>query len=341
MKNICTAIFILFAFITIQANEIDLIDDTIKVDKPHVLIVTNRIFHNENIDADYFPNKIADDGSLTFLQGYLTENKLMLREEYCFPDMVFHKNSYNDWLIFVHGDSKTLPDAAKRALEIQEQYQINVIVFSWPSKMDKGTGLKNFKNSRKNVEEGVDEFLTFLNHVKNWKHSEIDYFQNNRLSIMFHSLGNYYLEQLVNSDYVHQFDNKIFDNLIINAAAVNQKDHDLWLHKINMQERIYVNSNGRDFILRGVRVLTNWKRQLGESLVRDFASNATYVNFTSAIKSKFPFNEMHGYYLGSIPSQSDNIKNYYSTILHGEKAFTNNSDISYSKENAAVYNIKL
>ena len=53
MKKIISTILILFAFITIQSNEVEFIDDTLKIDKPHILIVTNRMFHNENLDAGY------------------------------------------------------------------------------------------------------------------------------------------------------------------------------------------------------------------------------------------------------------------------------------------------
>lgn len=340
MKKITLIIFIVVAFITIQANEIEFIDDTLKIDKPHILIVTNRMFEEENLNGGYFPNKIADDGSLTLLKGYFTENKLKLHEEYFFKDLVSHKNQYNNWLVFVHGDSKTLPDAAKRALEIQEQYRVNVIVFSWPSKINDGNGLKNFKNSRKNVEEGADEFLTFLQMIKSWKLKTANNYDNNKLSILFHSLGNYYLERLVKDEYISGVDSRIFDNLIINAAAVNQKDHHKWVQQLNIQERIYINSNKRDFILRGVQILTDWKGQLGVSLDDNYASNAIYVNFTNAVKSNFPINEMHGYYLGTIPNQSDNIRNYYHTIINGEEAIKNSVDLFYSQEDSPVINIQ-
>lgn len=341
MKNIIPTIIILAAFITVKANEIEFIDDTLTIDKPHVLIVTNRMFNNVFLEPGYFPNQIANDGSLTFLKAYFSESKLMLRKESSLRDLVFHQNQYSDWLVFVHGDSKTLPDAAKRAYELQEQYRVNVIVFSWPSKMIEGNGLKNFKNSRKNVEDGADEFLSFLQQLKIWKLEDRASFPNNKLSILFHSLGNYYLECMVKEEYLEGVDYRIFDNLIINAAAVNQKDHHKWVQKLNIQERIYVNSNNRDFILRGVQILTNWNRQLGVSLVDDYASNATYVNFTKAIKSKFPFNEMHGYYLGTVPNQSDNIRNYYHTILHGEEALKNSFNLFYSKGDSPIFNIQL
>lgn len=324
-----------------KANEVEFIDDTLRIEKPHVLIVTNRKFADDNMDSIYFPNQIATNGSLTYLKGHFEGDKLMLQKKSSFDHIVQHKNQLNDWLVFIHGDSKTLLDAAQRAFEIQVKYKVNVIVFSWPSKIEEGSGLKNFKNSRLNVETGSDEFLVFLHEIEEWKSSNPMEFANNNLSIIFHSLGNYYLERLVTNNYIHEIDNSLFDNLIVNAAAVNQEGHHKWLEEINMQERIYVNSNGRDFILRGLRLLTNWSRQLGEALVGEFASNATYVDFTNAVKNGFPIGEMHGYYIGTVSNQSENIRNYYYTIFHGDEADLDNQQLfSYSGGNT-VYNINL
>jgi len=346
MKNVqnIIALTLLLTFVTLvtKSNEVEFIDDSLRIEKPHVLIVTNRMFADENIDTIYFPNKIASNGSLTYLIGHFEGEKLLLQNKSSFDNLVIHKNKLKNWLVYVHGDSKTLADAAQRAFEIQEKYKVNVIVYSWPSKIEEGSGLKNFKNSRLNVETGIDEFLVFLSDIEEWKSKNAIEFANNKVSIMFHSLGNYYLERLVKDDYIQEMDQNLFDNLVVNAAAVNQKDHHSWLEEINIQERIYVNSNGRDFILRGVRLLTDWNRQLGEALVGEFASNATYVDFTNAVKNNgFPIGEMHGYYLGIVSNQSENIRSYYHTIFHGKSVDLENEDLFSNNSTSPVYNINL
>ncbi|MEZ5199525.1 MAG: alpha/beta hydrolase, partial [Bacteroidales bacterium] len=302
----------------VRAGDVEIVSDTLTFTDPQILIVTNRAFQSDGTNDTYFPNQISEDGSLTYLKGNFKEARLMVSKKQNFDDLVSQNSGYKDWLVFVHGDSKTLAGAAKRALEIQSSYQVNVIVFSWPSRNEEKGGWKNFKTSKKHVEEGVDEFFIFLNQLESWRYENQSFFTHHNLSILFHSLGNYYLERLVKEGMLNGYNQKIFDNLIVNAAAVNQKDHHLWLDQINIQERIIVNTNDQDYILKGVRLLKGWERQLGEDVKRDHASNAIYVSFTELSKSLLPFEERHGYYLGPVAIQSEAFRNYYYTIIHGE-----------------------
>ena len=68
----------------------------------------------------------------------------------------------NDWLLFVHGDSKTFEQAVMRGYDIQHLHNINVIVYSWPTKDPEYNGIKNFKNSKQNVILSMDHFETLL-----------------------------------------------------------------------------------------------------------------------------------------------------------------------------------
>ena len=79
--------------------------------------------------------------------------------------------------------------------------------------------------------------------------------------------------------------------------------HQLWLEKVNIQDRIFVNSNRKDMTLKGVNLFTDFDRQLGEQAVDNFASNAVYVNFSQALKNELNFGLLHGYYVGVIPEK--------------------------------------
>ena len=313
-----TALVFTLLISNLRAGDVEFIDDSITVSNPQIRIVTNRMFQVDGSNDNYFPNQIATDGKLTYLIGYFDETKLNLNKKSNLNELVSSNEGYNDWLVFVHGDSKTLSAAAKRALEIQSNYEVNVIVFSWPSRIEEKGGWKNFKTSTMHIEEGVDEFFILLEQIESWRFENQDYFTHQNLSILFHSLGNYYLERLVKQDLLQDMDHQVFDNLILNAAAVNQKNHRFWLNEINIQERIIVNSSDQDYILKGVKLLKGWERQLGEDVKKGYASNATYVSLTDVSKSIIPFEEKHGYYLGPVAIQSDVFRNYYYTIIHGD-----------------------
>jgi hypothetical protein len=108
-----------------------------------------------------------------------------------------------------------------------------------------------------------------------------------------------------------------------------------------MQERIIVNSNNQDYILKGLRLLTGWDRQLGEDVIEDFSPNATYISFTEVSKSIMPFEEKHGYYLGSQAIQSESFRNYYYNIIHGNAIDLYSGTNFITNDTTPVYRFKL
>jgi hypothetical protein len=131
---------------------------------------------------------------------------------------------------------------------------------------------------------------------------------------------------------------KLFVNVIINAAAVEQEGHNLWVEQINFSERIYINSNDDDMSLSGLRFLTKLGRQLGESALEPYATNAIYVNFTDAVGFPGSMGPSHSYYFASVTEKSENIRKYYTTILHGNEAELHNSELfTYAPEEPSYY----
>ncbi|MGZ2369670.1 alpha/beta hydrolase [Ancylomarina sp. YFZ004] len=248
-------------------------------------------------------------------------------------------NCNNDWLVFVHGDGKTSMDAAARGLEIQNLYGVKIIVFSWPSRMEKGNGLSNFKNSQKNIEHSASRFKEMLLLIQELKQSR--YFQGKMInvSLFMHSLGNYYLERVVKDSLLSGLNKDLFDNLIINAAAVNQKGHVKWVDHLNIQKRIYITSNKQDFNLNGLRVFTKARKQLGERLKLPLSENAEYVNFTKAIRFLFPPQSTHTYFRGRITNESENIKQIYFKLFHGEKINLNDTISFIQRRDGLGYDV--
>jgi len=72
---------------------------------------------------------------------------------------------------------------------------------------------------------------------------------------------------------------KIFDNIIMNAAAVRSKELGEVISQIGIQERIYVLFNHIDKVLRGAHLLTSGK-MLGNVVIEPLAANVTYVDFS-------------------------------------------------------------
>jgi hypothetical protein len=244
----------------------------------------------------------------------------------------------NDWLLFVHGDSKTPIDAAVRGLEIQNLYAVKVIVFSWPSMLAKGNGIKNFKNSRANVEAGLFQFRELLLMVQKYKQSRI-WPEGNKLSMLMHSLGNYYVEMAVRENLLEGIDKNLFDNLIINAASIEEEGHNIWLEELDISEKIYVISNKKDINLNGARVFTSMGKQLGVSPKMPMAKNTIYIDFTKAVGFKIPPGQSHTYFLGPVASKNPNIRQFYFSVFHGDQPNLTDTELFLPErtENEAKY----
>lgn len=328
---------LVFLMEILQAQEI-IRTSSIDQDSDKILVVTNRAFEtNEQNEVVFEPHLNVDEKN-SYLIAQQNNEDWVYQKEYSLENLFNQKETYTDWVIFVHGDGKSLQTSVERAREIQTLHKVNVLVYSWPSKDDDKNGLRNFKNSYQNVELSTPQLFNFLKELSILEASAESPFNDQNLTLFLHSLGNYYLERLAADGFLDQLNTKIFENVIINAAAVEQEGHNLWVEKINFADRVYINSNDDDMSLSGLRFLTKLGRQLGESALEPYAKNAIYINFTKAVGFPGSMGPSHSYYFATVTDKSTNIRNYYTTILHGNEAELFNTELfTYEPEEPAFY----
>ena len=295
----------------------------VNINDPILPLITNRKIDTLQHDWRVLQNEIDHRNSLkVFIADARGDSLYCYRGTTLSLSYLFSQPG-NDWVLLIHGDSKAPVDAAVRGLEIQNLHGVKVLVFSWPSKMSTQNGLKNFRNSKGNVRAGLPQFRELLLTMQKYRNSHI-WPEENNLSLFMHSLGNYYLELSVKEGMMEGIDPELFDNVIINAAAVELEGHKAWVEDLRISKRIYINSNARDFNLSGARLFTSAGKQLGGPLEQPLAENAIYINFTEAVGFKLPTWVSHTYFVGEMPAKSSNIKNFYSTIFHGHETDPNN-----------------
>lgn len=282
-----------------------------------IYIITNRTIDttHENLS---FNNDVNQNTQLTYLKVSLNKSEKIvsqLLKHDNFMTQICDKTT--DWLLFIHGDSKTYEQSVKRGFDIQNLHKINVVVFSWSSKAKGITGLKNLNNSKRNVLKSMLHFNELLAFMDSFKKENLAFNENVKLSMLLHSLGNLYLENLAKEPAVERKFNKIFDNVIINSAAVDQKMHQDWVEKITFQERIYITNNKSDFNLKGKHIFSKDGNQLGEKAKKPLAENANYVQFSKSVGFRFPTGTTHTYFIGNVPNKSQNIRDFYFNAFHG------------------------
>ena len=308
---------LLLIFLTGLLNSQEIISiDEIAVEKPHVYVVTNRALIESHDSMMVFRSAPATDQKHHYFMAQPGEEQWIYAPCPSLNELLSDKLEYRDLLVFVHGDGKTLQSATERAMEIQDLYQVNVLVYAWPSRDMELGAIKNFKTSYQNVETTTSMMFDFLTSLETVIR-ENDKLDDQKVTLFYHSLGNYYLEKLVEDGYTNLLADSFANNLIVNAAAVEQQGHHIWLEQIHFAERIIVNSNDDDISLSGLRVLTRLGRQLGESAEQPLASNAIYLDFTEVVGFQ-GMGPSHSYYFAEKIMKIKEVKDYYMTIFHGE-----------------------
>lgn len=304
-----------------------------------VYVLTNRLAGQGGNSITY-QNKIKPVSSLSYLRATFHNKDSIVYREIDSSLFLSEVSSFiGDWLLFVHGDGKTLETAVWRSFDIQHLHEINVIVFSWPSRNPKISGAKNFKNSQQNVIQSGDHFDQVLQLMQRFRQVNPGFSDNHNLSLFVHSLGNFYLENLAKKRITSEKPSALFDNLIMNAAAVNQENHKVWVEQLVLQERIYITNNRQDFNLKGVRIFTKQGKQLGEKVTHPVADNAVYVQFTKAVGFRFPTGTTHTYFIGKVPEKYVNIRNFYYQLLHGQPIEINDNTLFSKRKDGIGYDI--
>ena len=282
-----------------------------------ILVVTNR--PSVSTDNIYpFLNMVCESSSLRYLRvKKSSENNYEvgnLDSVDFFSEII---SIQENWLLFVHGDSKTFEQAVERGLKIQNLHNVRVIVFSWSSKDPEINGLRNLYTSQDNVVKSISHFNSIICSIKKLREEHQGFWEEHKLSLFLHSLGNYYLQKMVELDWLPIEPSPVFENIIINAAAVNQRNHKEWVEKLRCASNIFIISNRHDVNLKGARIFTPAGRQLGEDVMLPLANNAIYINFSRSVGFRFPTFDTHTYFINSIPLKSENIRYFYTEIFNG------------------------
>jgi len=291
-----------------------------------ILVVTNRPLVRNAVDNVLLPNDIEEYRIVTYLLAWYTGIQWKLQVVNSFEDGMQQINNSDDIVVFVHGHGKSFPLAIMRAQQIKSRYKVATIVFDWPAKN------KNFNNSLARVRYCSENFYNLLLNLQEYRKTKMA--ENQHLTMFCHSLGNYFISYLVVNGNHQYLQEPIFDNLILNSAAIKEKRHNEVIERVHIAKRIYINGNLNDWVLRGAGFLTTGK-MLGNFLVPPYAHNAEYYDFTSIAAKE------HTYFAGYHEFEHTHpaIFDYYNTTLHGNAYETNRSLYFTKIANGPLYKL--
>jgi hypothetical protein len=297
----------------------------------NTIFVTNRNLDSSNTDNYGFGNELngaPEDLELQFRSVVLRKDKSAPAEmgedrsadEIC--SEVLENDNGKPWVFFLHGNNQTTKKNLYKAARIQDLYDVNMVVFSWPSreyndrlfrtaisgllkngmsylgvaatlgKMAKEKG-KQYKSARRFADLSDGHLAKALNLLSTQLFSRLN--SNTHCCFLVHSLGNLLLRNMTETQQVDLNGFK-FNTCVMHQADVIAKTSSDWIKNIPVSEQkdIVVTQNNKDSVLFGARVLCalpggiSASKRMGAGIKNKYRlESVRYIDFTGEDEVKF------------------------------------------------------
>lgn len=284
-------------------NDFSLIDTCI-------VVVSNRMVTDNGLR---FMSETRGNGSLQYFFVYAYKDRWhVLKASNLQKAISYMPKQNNDWVVYTEGMGKIFTSELNRGMQMNAQYDVNVIMLDYPSITTTKRQLGNYLFSIKNARASYKDHAPVLQNIK--KLYTGGKMGKGNMTLFFHSMGNYLLRQTVRKKQLFMLNDKRWvDNIILNAPCVPQHAHAKWVNQINFSERIYVHYNPEDNTLYWPE-LFNKKKQLGRRLRGPLSAKVNYINFHSLV------GDNHSYFL-SLQGREPVLPiswQHYNKVLHGD-----------------------
>ena len=267
---------------------------------------------NKKWHINVLPDRVTSNGQK--ISGKQDDKNSLFASAYVARQLIEKLNSAAQGrhiLLYVHGFNNDLESVLNRAEQLQQNYNVEVVIFSWPANGGGAKGVLSYKSDKRDALASVGAFNRVLERLQSIvqqlhdayitqleQETEAKYGQNAEkwdryfsaavatrcpftINLMLHSMGNYLYKHLLSSS-VYSGNQLIFDNIVMVAADTNNEQHASWVDNIQCRNRLYITLNEDDSALRASRMKMGEKQQarLGHYLRRLDAKTATYINFT-------------------------------------------------------------
>lgn len=213
-----------------------------------------------------------------------------------------------DAVFYIHGYNKPFEESLDQAKEIYDRYQVEVILFSWPANPG-GFILNEYKAARAIAEASSTALDRVLERMAVLIRTVPDERCKCSLTFLAHSLGCYLVRSYIREP-IFTGETRIFSNVVLNAADVDNDGHLNWARELRFARRIYATINDADSIL-ALSDAVNPDR-LGNSRTGPRAPNFTYVDLSNGAS----VNKKHRHF-ESTADDNTVVENFFKRVLTG------------------------
>ncbi len=234
-------------------------------------------------------------------------------------------------VFFVHGFNQSFKKNLEKALKIEEIHKVAVIAFSWPSNPG-GFKTKEYRHAKRTArasDGALDATLEKLGrYLKEPFNKEALEKCGVKFSLMTYSLGNYLFQNYV-IDSIYEDETRIFDNIVLCQADVDNEGHAQWVDMIQAGKRIYITINENDYVLKWSDA--NFQKDRLGRTARDLNSTkALYFDFTDGEN----VGNTHGvFYKKTNPV----VEQFFTTVLNGGRGETTEGMVYDQRKNAYTF----
>lgn len=260
----------------------------------------------EFVDYDY-----DTTAALKYFIVYYTQNTWTAVPYPSLEAMLDTKNSFKDLVVFTEGLGKTFTRGIDRATTLTRLYDVDELFFDWPTERPYLSAGKNIKITYNISKDVAVPYARFLEEFQEYKNAHAQKFQT--VTLFFHSMGNLLLMHDLQKGLCKNISPGTVDNVVLNAACVNQRHHKTWLNNLSFSRNIYVTVNDRDRNLRGASLIFS-AYQLGLKVKPKYCEKVKYVDFSAVLDSE------HNYFLiPSLLEKKPYLKEFYNDVFVGNK----------------------
>ena len=214
-------------------------------------------------------------------------------------------------VFFVHGFNQSFEKNIEKALAMEKEHDVEVIAFSWPSNPG-GFKTKEYRRAKRNAIASVGALDATLE--KLGQYLKVPFNKqalaacDTKFTFMSYSLGNFLFQNYVNNA-IYEDETRLFDNVVLCQADVDNRDHAKWVNQIEAGKRVYVTINENDWVLKWSDA--NFQRDRLGRTARDLnAHNTMYFDFTDGPG----VGKTHGVFY---KKTNNTVKSFFTTVLNG------------------------
>ena len=191
-------------------------------------------------------------------------------------------NKTYNWIFFVPGYSSTASSGLQKAKQLEEEYQANVMLFSWPADPSSITinPIRAYREAQAAARVSaiqLDRTLEGLNQLFARPLRQSSQPVGFRFCMLLHSLGNYLFESYVR-DAIYGDETNIFDTIVLHQPDISQPRLHEWISKISFRDSLYLSYNTYDSVLRYSMLINDVRAGIAGG--DDHSKTVKFIDFT-------------------------------------------------------------